>query len=387
MRNVSVAVALCVLHLGTPGASFILQLGSTRSRPDLGNWRRKGTTSRVASDRAAETWLPNPEIAGGALSSATFRLQAAVAVLEGLRARTTSERPLDLLEHTFDAATGLVSPGVWHNAITGYAALKVARTLELTARDTTDSTVQGECTALGGKYRAWARDIGASLYEHSFVANQGFQKRPSGAAGGAWASVSDPAVEQQLLDAGEDPTFYKPSTARHGGANAMAVLFYSLLAEELPDDAEIATLAQDTAQVFLRQFFDPSCGRFRAMAVGDQDLNQPEDWRAVDQAVGTLACVRVAKAMGKRKGFEARAMATSGAQSLLEQFGYGRCAEGEGGHGVRNHFPPRPTRSNDDGDDELLDRNSWVDGWACLAIAATEACSGRESTRVLVPPL
>jgi hypothetical protein len=290
------------------------------------------------------------------------------------------------LEHTFDAATGLVSPGVWHNAITGYAALKVARNLELTARDTTDPIIQGECAALGGKYRAWARDIGVSLHEHSFVANQGFQKRPSGAAGGAWALVSDSAVMQQLLDAGEDPNFYKPSTARHGGANAMAVLFYSLLAEELPDDPEVAALAQDTGQVFLRQFFDPSCGRFRSIAVGDQALNQPEEWRAVDQAVGTLACVRIAKAMGKRKGFEARAMATSGAQSLLEQFGYGRCAEGEGGHGVRNHFPPRSSSRSNNNDIEVLlpDRNSWADGWACLAIAATEACSGRESTRVLV---
>lgn len=376
-------LALSVVYLATPVASFSKPWASC-SRPGTVDWRRAVTTIRAEADSSAAALSRDPEIAGGALADATFGLQVAVAVLEGLRAHTSAERPLNLLEHTFDAATGLVSPGVWHNAVTGYAAIQAARALELTARDTTDQAAKGECAALAGKYRAWARDIGASLHAHNFVANQGFRRRPVGAAGGAWASAFDPAVRQQLLAAGEDPSFYDPSAVRRGGANAMAVLLNSFLAEEFPDDAEVAAQFSDAALAFTRQFFDPACGRFRAVAVGDQGVgDQPEEWRAVDQAVGALACARLAKAAGPRRGFEARAMAAAGAQSLLEQFGYGPCAEGEGGGGVANHFPPRRTDSEVDADDRP-DRTSWADGWACLAIVVTEACSGRESARVLV---
>ena len=69
----------------------------------------------------------------------------------------------------------------------------------------------------------------------------------------------------------------------------------------------------DIADAFSAEFFDTSVCRFKRDAGATY-------WRAVDQAVGCLACLRMAK-LGHRV-YEARAMASCAADCLLKECGY-----------------------------------------------------------------
>ena len=70
------------------------------------------------------------------LGSTTWELATAVRTLEGIRKSAgsgKSDAPLDLLTDFYDEQTGLVSEGVWHNAMVGISCVKAAKRLRATA--------------------------------------------------------------------------------------------------------------------------------------------------------------------------------------------------------------------------------------------------------------
>ena len=306
--------------------------------------RRSRTTSFGSSPK-----LPD------ALKLAPFEVRTAVEALCGLKSRT-SEGPLDLLEDYYDPSTGLVSPGVWHNAMVGIAAIRASRELK------------DICLDSSTEFRDWAQQIGTSLYARNFVNGQGFHRRSKNTA---WRSGRDPHVREQLISAGVNADYYEDSMLRRGASNAAASIFYSFLVEELPEDKRVGEMFGNVSKAFQMQFFNPSNGRFRERAVGDEDPVAGEPcWRAVDQAVGVLACLRMVRVDSKRN-FAQRTMAAAAAEELLDSFGYGKCAEGEGSAWIKQQLPSQSQR------------NSWSDAVVCLAIFYGEACSGRESSAVL----
>lgn len=243
----------------------------------------------------------------------SWELETSLRLIRGVKARTSNARPLDLLDDLYDAPSGLVGEGVWHNAHFGAAQLLAARRLEGEAAD---------------ELRADAKRLGDSLFALAF--DGGFRRRT---ASGFWR-----APEASIADAGERPGFYEPSRDRRCVGNAAAVVFYSLLREDCGDDR-----LDEIGDAFLELFFED--GRFRRGARGD---GGPSYLRAVDQAAAALACRRLARAGNAA----AREAASAAADALRADFGYGA----------------RPT--NHVGDFEgTRRRNSWHDAFAVFALA------------------
>ena len=130
-----------------------------------------------------------------------------------------------------------------------------------------------------------------------------------------------------LAAAGEDPAFYAYSRERRSVQNGAAVVMCSLLADEAAarahgDAARLAVRCDEVGSAFLELFHDARAGRFRrddAQAGGTRA-------RAVDQAVASLACLRLARLEPRFCNTEtarARDAAREAVASLLRDFGYG----------------------------------------------------------------
>ena len=247
----------------------------------------------------------------------TWELDRSIRLLSNVK-RKTSGRPLDLLEDLYDRKSGLTGEGVWHNAHFGAAHLLAARRM--------GSGPVGK--AIAAELRASAKRLGDSLYDLNY--DDGFRLRT---ASGIW-KTPDAAVES----GGERPGFYEPSRDRRCVSNAAAVIFFSLLGEDMDDD-RIDTIGEK----FLDLFFDEKLGRFRRGAVGDSG----EYWRSVDQAMAILACKRL-------KGDRAASAAAAAATALRDDFGY------RDGERPINHLGPFPGTRR---------RNSWHDSFAIYALA------------------
>ena len=109
---------------------------------------------------------------------------------------------------------------------------------------------------------------------------------------------------------------------------------------------------------FLDSFFDLRADRFRRGAPGDAG---GEHWRAVDQAMGCLACLRLARDGHRRE--EAQASARAAAASLLNDFGFGEYMRWRSGRSA----PPRSHLGEYPGSRR---RNSWHDSIVCFALLA-----------------
>ena len=140
---------------------------------------------------------------------------------------------------------------------------------------------------------------------------------------------------------------------------------FSLLAEEAEPGTPLADEAESRAlevyDAFTAEFFDTSACRFRRDNREFDDADRADTsspstgyWRAVDQAIGCLACMRMAK-VGHKTAMS-RAMASSAADSLLREFGYSLFATEQQPPGTYLGRAPQPPR------------NSWHDGLACLAL-------------------
>ena len=324
-----------------------------------------------SNSAAAPTTLPPLDVS----SLPSWRLRTAVSTLEGIRGRdgsqgggTRSESGnLDLLTDFHDPETGLCSEGVWHNSVLGIALLKASRAL----RDGGSAEEGSAAESLADEYRIWARRIAFALIDLNYSPGLGFRRRTSS---GRWGSVED---SPEALDEGGD--FYLPGEERNCAPNALAVAFLTFLMEEFPGDESVSSAAMGAADSFLDEFFDRGSGRFLSVAGAGE---APP--RAVDQAMGVLACLRLLRAMefegwsgggvgGGRKKFEVRTMAAASAESLLDDFNYGPYAS-------EGLVPPINTLGGGSVAGSIPEyRNSWHDSLACFAILASNACSGRES--------
>lgn len=275
--------------------------------------------------------------------------------------------------------------------------------------------MSSESTDLASNYMEWAKRIARSLYQLNYRRGFGFVKRSHS---GIWD-----LVEHDYDNANSDGKADSYRFKKHicsCNANAAAVIFLTLLmeavtisSEEVGDEnnEEIVHMAEECSANFLRQFFDTSVGRFCHQRlindddddddVDDKDAKDllPSSYRAVDQAMGILACSRILKLLDRNNNgnakrdrvqqqrySETRTMATSAAQSLMDDFGYGMYAtEGLrspvntiGGGGTQNI-----KNAATDNKKIVTTRNSWHDSIACFAILCSRTCSGGESPRGL----
>lgn len=112
----------------------------------------------------------------------------------------------------------------------------------------------------------------------------------------------------------------------------------------------------EVGNLFLRTFYDDVLGRFRR---SDEPLSH---WRAVDQAVGCLASLRLSRLDPKWSNtdtYSAGLAARSSIRCLLDDFGYGGYLDG--GSPPVNHLGEYPGTRR---------ANSWHDSLACYALMA-----------------
>jgi hypothetical protein len=282
------------------GAAIVVNPSAASS---LARPHRSRITRATATGRATAT-------------APSWQLASTLSTIDALE-RTGGARPHSLLTGLFDEASGLCSEGVWHNSWLGVGRLLAARELRR----------EGDNELADEQLRA-AQTLGESLYCLSFDgARGGFRRR---SASGFWKSATEGEARRAIVDAGEDPGFYELSDETRCVSSGAAVIFFSLLAEaaaeaaastaagaaaEAEAAAEAAAAAARSVEVgsaFTAEFFDEVTCRFRRVgdAMGEatgeatgEAAGEAEGvgegaqyWRAADQAIGCLACLRLAKA-------------------------------------------------------------------------------------------
>ena len=194
-----------------------------------------------------------------------------------------------------------------------------------------------------------------SLYDLSF--QEGFRRRtPSG----IWEGAESAAP--RIGGTGERASFYAESRERRSIQNGAAVILYSLLADEaavrLHSDApRLAVRCDEVGDTFLRTFYDAGNGRFRR-----SDGPEAGYWRAADQAVGCLACLRLARLQPSWCNTDtvvASKAACSAIESLLTDFGFAEYMAG--GAPPKSHLGEYPGTRR---------ANSWHESLACFALVS-----------------
>ncbi len=305
------------------------------------------------------------------VTSVAWELGTSRQLIAGLRARSSGTPPLDLITDLYDAESGLCGEGVWHNCWLGTACVLAARRLRRDAAP--DAGVDRAIAASRQRVATPPPPDSDELFEaavlladslHELSFDDGFRRRT---ASGVWRDAA--SSRAALTAAGEDPAFYAYSRERRSVQNGAAVVMCSLLADEAAarahgDAARLAVRCDEVGSAFLELFHDARAGRFRrddAQAGGARA-------RAVDQAVASLACLRLARLEPRFCNTEtarARDAAREAVASLLRDFGYGEYLAG--GAPPRNHVGDFPGSRR---------RNSWHDALACFAIAAYAGAPG-----------
>ena len=283
------------------------------------------------------------------IAAPTWQLTTALSTISAIEKRSGVSRPLNLLEDMFDKESGLCSEGVWHNSWLGVSRVLAARQLRSVDEPKAELLL------------ASARTLGDSLFRTSFDGT-GFERRVSS---GIWQSADEAA--EALAAAGENAAFYQPSPSHRCASSAAACILFSMLAEEDMRERGLTELTAEegesaasrfivVADAFVDEFFDTKACKFRRAAPTPEGGGY---FRAVDQAMGCLVCLRLA-----RQGHQvasSRAMASCAADSLLREFGYALYAtEGQ---------PPGIYLGRVGG------RNSWHDALASFALLAS-GCLG-----------
>ena len=251
-----------------------------------------------------------------------WELRTAQALIHGIRARTSNVRPLDLLADLHDEPTGLCSEGVWHNAWLGTAYVQAAGRIR--ALDAAGTTTAGD----GGTLFAHAVQLADSLYDLSY--DEGFRRRTSS---GAWQSAEGDSAATAFDASGERASFYLPSRERRSAQNGAAVIFYSMLADEVlmllllvsrcrccgvavivrrapatrrqaamrgsGEASRLTVRVDEIGANFLGEFYSGAERRFRRASEGAPAPERVYS-RAVDQAIGSLACLRLARLVPRR---------------------------------------------------------------------------------------
>ncbi len=249
----------------------------------------------------------------------SWELATTQALINGIRARTSNVRPLDLLADLHDGPTGLCSEGVWHNSWLGTAYVQAAGRIR--APSAVGTPIAGD----GDGLFAHAVQLADSLYDLSY--DEGFRRRTSS---GSWQSAEGDGAATALGASGERASFYLPSRERRSAQNCAAVIFYSMLADEVllllrcrcvtvllcygdapttrhqaamrgsGEASRLTVRVDEIGANFLGEFYSGAERRFLRASEG---APAPERvyCRAVDQAMGTLACLRLARLVPRRR--------------------------------------------------------------------------------------
>jgi hypothetical protein len=275
----------------------------------------------------------------------------AESILTAMRRRTAADS-LHLAENLFDESTGLHSEGVWHNALSGISSLRISHLED-------------------------AKRIADSLYKYSWDGTS-FRRR---AYSGKWNHAPD------VINTIEQPNYYLESSEHRCVQHGMALIFWSELALE----NEVDSVCQEQQRVVARQFVDaywdqalnrwttisafqgggtvlrPSASANKqTQGVSLDDGKEQTYYRAVDQAIGVLACLGHVKVLEQQ---------VSQNQTEIEQFTniiQSTCAEllTSFGYGNEEHVKTYIGLNRN--------RNFWHDGWVLLSLSAARYCLYRD---------
>ena len=260
-------------------------------------------------------------------------------LLDAMRQRTATEndRPLHLATDLFDRSTGLHSEGVWHNALAGIASLHLNQP-------------------------EYAQRIIDSLFEYSWDGTS-FRRR---AYSGMWDH------SRVLLESIEQPNYYRESAEHRCVQHGMALVLWSKFVLTNKSAADSYKEQQRVlAKSFRDEFWDDTVGRWTTVSgsQGGGTLLRPSAsaervmlhvteptpyYRAVDQAVGVLACLAHLEVLHQEHDEveynEMVRIIQRSCSELLDSFGYAQ------EDNVRTYIG--------------LDRNRnfWHDGWVVLAL-------------------
>jgi hypothetical protein len=264
-------------------------------------------------------------------------------ILKALRNRTSplnglvSPEPLNLETCFFDPSTGLHSEGMWHNCMVGIASVHLLQQQYLEPSDA-------------------AKRIADSLWEHSWDGTS-FQRRSHS---GLW----DHSLEPE-----EQPHYYRESNEHRCVQHGMACVFWSTLVRYLNETNGSVEPYEQQYQIirnsFVSQFWETKRWRTVSASQGGgtvlrrstssnkatQGASEPSFYyRAVDQAVGILACLEMLRQSPSDQDIESILRLTCYELLSTDGFGYGDDEKTRSYIGINRN------------------RNFWHDGWVMLAL-------------------
>ena len=269
----------------------------------------------------------------------------AESILTAMRRRTAADS-LHLAEDLFDESTGLHSEGVWHNALAGITSLRQSQ--------------QGH-----------AERIADSLYRYSWDGTS-FRRR---AYSGKW--------NHSPIDALEQPNYYLESCEHRCVQHGMALIFWSKLALQDTVDGVYKEQQRVVARQFLDEYWDQAVNRWttisafqgggtvsrpsasankQTLGVTCDDGKEETYYRAIDQAIGVLACLDHVKVLEQQvpqnqtEIEQVTSIIQSTCAELLTSFGYGNEKHVKTYIGLNRN------------------RNFWHDGWVLLSLSAARYC-------------
>lgn len=285
-------------------------------------------------------------------------------MLRSLRNRTpalscSSPVPLNLETDFYDPTTGLHSEGVWHNCLVGMASVKLAEVLQEEKDDGQEH------------YLMDALRIADSLWGHSWD-GVSFQRR-------SWSGLWD---HSRLQEGADNPpvqaNYYRASTEHRCIQHGVALMFWSNLIrnhylQSQDNESCYRCHAQYklVAKQFLHEYWDESTKKWRTVSksqgggmvsrksasagapAAGVDVEAPY-YRAVDQAIGLLACLEMMKDDNNELVDNELVVdiVRSTVQTLLSDFGYQNEKECVTYIGLERN------------------RNLWHDGWVALALVS-----------------
>ena len=292
-------------------------------------------------------------------------ISLSASILNSLRGQTpemscSSPVPLNLETDFYDPTTGLHSEGIWHNALVGIASLKLA-------------TIKNETS--GESFLVAATHIADSLWGHAWD-GVSFQRRSHS---GLWdhSSLKNPNLPQP-----EQANYYRASTEHRCIQHGMALIFWGRLMRYFCSrDNELYYRYQPQyrliAKNFLKQYWDGSVDMWRTVSndQGGGTLARPsassgkaiegvseqdgfEYYRAVDQAVGILACLEMMHVLENSSDDQEDRDKLVGivkktVVQLFREFAYGNESDIARSYlGIERN------------------RNFWHDGWVALALVS-----------------
>lgn len=266
--------------------------------------------------------------------------EVSASILEAMRQRTTpTPGSLHLAHDLYDESTGLHSEGVWHNALAGITCLKLS-----------------QCDA--------AHRIANSLWKYSWD-GVSFRRR---AYSGNWNHTI-----LETPNAIEQPNYYKESCEHRCVQHGMALILWTQLVLSSMNNDTLKEQQRIVATAFLDEYWNEDENKwttigfsqgggtvFRPSASAAKvtlGVTQDEPYyRAVDQAIGILACLACLDVLEQSSDDHIEMyrhivdIIQRSCNTLLNCFGY------EDEESIRTYLG--------------LDRNRnfWHDGWSMLAL-------------------